>query len=280
MARIKGRQVESFHKQWMKAGLQDRLSLLRAMMIRIAVPSDPLCVPLVRALRRLESFDIQTGVPDATALHLRRREVEVAYVSPLEYARESSEYRIIPGFALSSTSGIVLRFRQGMRTIRTMAADPARVSEIVLAQIVLREQFESQPAIIPVLPETPPGAVDADSQLIVGGQAQEAEVGNQIDLAEEWTELVGLPYVHGVLCAREGALSEAAFNRLVEGDPGGVAASDAEMMTDTGERLQPMPRELSFRMTADTEEGLMEFLRYAHYHGMIRDIPSVQYLKL
>ncbi|MDH4068791.1 MAG: hypothetical protein OEV30_00050 [Ignavibacteria bacterium] len=246
------------------------------MKTRIAIPDTPHCIPLIHLLEEIDSFAVARGTTDAVARMLRRREVDVAFVSPMEYARESSEYRILPGYSVSSLSGIKLCFREGLRTIRSLAADPSRISEIVLAQIVLREEFESRPSIVPIVD----AAVDtmlekAEGALWLPGQTGQTPPPAALDLVEAWGEMVQLPYVHGVLCVREDFPASDGRAYLLE--------SDLVEEVRRVEYLLPGPPELltilegcEYALDEPAREGIAEFLRYAHYHGMIRDVPSVR----
>jgi hypothetical protein len=128
---------------------------------------------------------------------------------------------IIPGPAVASARGIMLAFRPGLRTVATLAADPARVSEIILARIILAEEFDSSPAIVPV-PERPAG------QMLHQAEAAELEV------------LTGL-----------GAT---------------VGGSDHDS-----------PRGFTYEFSDETADALQEYLRYAHFHGLLPDIPALNF---
>ncbi len=256
------------------------------MKTKIGVPSGISCLPLRRWIDGRSSFEVHGGSIVDLAAKFRNRELDAAFVSPIEYARESSEYRILPGFALSSRSGITLHFREGLRTIGTMAADPAGISEIVLARIVLAEEFETAP---PIVPSTGARLHDllkkADSVLLTGDARlrEKFEDPNSIDITEIWSDMVNLPYVHGILCARDGAVTPEALKDLASQDWDGildeVADSDFSAALHGDEqvaRAREFLGQCSFGWTTEAEEGLSEFLRYAHYHGMIPDIPQLQ----
>ena len=256
------------------------------MKTKIGVPGQMSCLPLRRWLAGAHFFELCQGSMHDLAGQLRRRELDAAFVSPLEYARESSEYRILPGFTLSSRSGVALYFREHLKEIRTMAANPADASEIVLARIVLTEEFEIAPPIVPVAATLVPEMLaKADSALVVGDShfLQEGDEHHSLDIAEVWSEMVDLPYVHGMLCAREGSIAPEALLEIASHDWGTVSGSisDADLPDASGgkdalHRAEACLRQYSFALTGETEEGLVEFLRYSHYHGIIPDVPLVR----
>lgn len=244
----------------------------------IAIPAIPLCLPLLRRLEGRDSISVVPGTTDAVARMLRQRQADVAFVSPMEYARESSEYRILPGYCPSSLSGVKLSFRKQLRTIRSLAADPSRTSEIVLAQIILREEFESHPPIVPMINASIEAMLKkADAALWLPGQDELSPVlrSDSIDLVETWRDMVQLPYVHGVLCAREGLPASDGLSYLMGDHPVDDLSRLRSSFAESPEMLQLLDS-CRFTLGETEREGLSEFLRYAHYHGMIRDIPSVR----
>ena len=256
------------------------------MKTRIGVPTHSSSLPLRRWLGQTSAFELHRGSIPEIAAKLRRRDLEAAFVSPIEYARESSEYRILPGFALSSRSGIILHFQEGLKRITSMAANPADASEIVLARIVLAEEFETSPPIVPLTETHLAGLLKrADSALLTGDACflQETDAYHSLDIAEAWSEMVDLPYVHGVLCAREGAVPVEAVLELAshKWSMERATVTEADLPADPGgsetvRQATAHLRRYSFALDEESEEGLIEFLRYAHYHGMIPDIPAFQ----
>jgi predicted solute-binding protein len=249
------------------------------MKAKIGIPPDMACLPLRRWLGRASSFELFTGPRADIAYKLRRRDLDAAFVSPLEYARESSEYRVLPGFALSSRSGIELHFHEGLKRITAIAANPADAAEIVLARIVLAEEFDTNPPIVPVqVTDLPAMLGKADAALLTGEElfAQEESDYHILDIAEAWSEMVDLPYVHGILCAREDSVTPEAVGELAVQDwvniPATVSGTDI-MGKETAARANTLLSHYSFSLTDEVEEGVVEYLRYAHYHGFIPDIP-------
>jgi predicted solute-binding protein len=111
----------------------------------IGIPGDISCRPLSEALRRSGEFEIVHDAPATLALRLERRGLGGALLSPIDYARNASEYLIVPGSAVSSQSGnesIVIHFRQNVRAVKTLAVQPVSASDIILARILLAERFD------------------------------------------------------------------------------------------------------------------------------------------
>ena len=122
--------------------------------LRLGVPVDFYTAPLVVPLGSTDAFVRHADTPARLALALREGKLDAAFLSPLEYARDSSLYEIIPGAGASSVREHRHRlpvFREEhLHSVTTIAIDPAFTSEIVLAKIVLAEEFELTPKFVPV----------------------------------------------------------------------------------------------------------------------------------
>jgi predicted solute-binding protein len=156
----------------------------------------------------------------------------------------------------------------------------------MLARIVLAEQFEIKPVVVPMMTATLDQMLEkADAGLLAGDSFLRYHHTHlcSIDLAELWAEMTDLPFVHGIFCT------------WLESTP----SSDLEFFGSLGERIEqkhrlkrsvdPGPfgpdqqlldkylRSVSYQMNEDVREGILEFLHYAHYHGMIPDIPELRF---
>lgn len=257
---------------------------------RLGIPPHLYCRPLKRNLAGNSAFTLVENPSAHNAILLRQHDLDAAFLSPIEYAREGSEYQIVPGVALSSTDAAgaaVLCFRKTLEAITTLAVDPASTSEIVLARILLGEQFEARPAIVPVAGSVETMLSKADAALLVGNAAlgQYGNVPFTIDLIEEWFEMTGLPYVHGFWCGRAGALSSDEITVIQRSQTGAtrslhdVAASvaaDGAFPLSVAE-IEEYLEHFSFDFTDDVQGAVTEFLRYAYFHGILPDVPDLQF---
>lgn len=225
------------------------------------------------ALSASPDFEIVLDAPASLARRLEHRELTGALLSPIDYARNASEYLIVPGSAVSSQSGnesIVVHFRHGARGVKTLAVQPVSASDIVLAKILLAERFDIEPRIMPVMGTLETMLEKADAALLAGDAALVSvkERPEALDLVEEWIAATDLPYVHGFWCAREGTLSEAQWNIL-----GALGARPEAPEAD-----EPSPVDIfSYDFAENVREGIREFLRYAYYHGILPDVPDLRF---
>ena len=241
----------------------------------IGIPGDISGRPFRDALRSAGEFEIVLDTPASLAQRLEHRGLGGALLSPIDYARNASEYLIVPGSAVSSQSGndsIVIHFRQGVKAVRTLAVQPVSASDIILAKILLAERFDIEPRIMPMAGGLDAMLARADAALLTGDAAigSALERREALDLVEEWIAATDLPYVHGFWCARENTLTAAGRSVL-----GGLGSSAEVPGPGVG---GPYPFDLfSYDFPENVREGIREFLRYAYYHGILPDVPDLRF---
>lgn len=241
----------------------------------IGIPGDISGRPFRDVLRSTGEFEIVLDSPASLAQRLEHRELSGALLSPIDYARNASEYLIVPGSAVSSQSGnesIVIHFRQGLKAVKTLAVQPVSASDIILAKILLAERFDIEPRIMPLAGNLEAMLARADAALLAGDAALGSvrERPEALDLVEEWIAATDLPYVHGFWCAREKMLTEPERTLL-----GGLGTGpDGPAPGAEG----PSPFDLfSYDFPDNVQEGIREFLRYAYYHGILPDVPDLRF---
>jgi chorismate dehydratase len=260
---------------------------------RLGVPSAFYAKPLTVHLAERDLFARQVDVPARHALQLREGELDAAFLTPIDYARDSSEYRIVPGIGVSSasaTGSISLVFRDDLQTINTVAVDPSSSSEIVLAKIVLAEEYELEPKFQPYTGSGNDALASADAVLLVGDASlrEIATHPNRIDLVEAWNVITGLPYVHGFWCGAEEKLNPEETRWLLQSAYSGIASLDAiagdlphgAFPTLSHADMSDYLHAFSYDLNEDDIEGLTEFLRFAFYHGVTPDVAELRFFEM
>ncbi|HTY37812.1 MAG TPA: MqnA/MqnD/SBP family protein [Bacteroidota bacterium] len=266
---------------------------------QLGVPDLSYVRPLLYGIRSSSlAPELLVELPAQLAITLQQRigSLRCAFLSPIDYARHGGDYLIVPGVAASSSSRsetIQLFINQNVRNIRTIAVDIRVTSEIVLAKIILAEKFPNEDGddsalqFIPMLPDRDEMLRKADAALIVNFHPQHHTQGEPfaLDLVDEWNDLTGLPYVHGLWVCHEDQADAAIAQALSRARDAGVAhlTENAEVLSAE----KKIPRELirnylaSFSYSLGEQElaGLSEFIRYAFFHGVIRDIPELNFLE-
>jgi len=258
---------------------------------RLGVPADLCWKPLLVHPAEENLFDRQVGVPARHALQLREQNLDAALLTPVDYARDSSALVIISGVGVSSrdaTGSITLIFRDELHTVSTVAIDPSSASEIVLAKILLAEQFDLEPRFVPAIGSIQERLARADAALVVGDVSLNLATShpNRIDLVEAWTDMTDLPYVHGVWCAAEGALGADHAQSLRRAGERAAASLEALAADHVGERfpglsagdLSAYLHAFSYTLTEEDLDGFGEFLRYSFFHGIVADVAELRFL--
>ena len=246
--------------------------------VHVGIPTAPYAEEVRRQMLP-EGPAVVTDLPALVARRLRQRELAAALLSPTDYARDSSAYRVLPGAAVSAAgpSGPVrLHFRSGLRTITRLAVDPSSSAEIILARILLAEEFESLPVIVPHSGPLEAMLQEADAALVVGGGPAPTKAGlssHSLDLVEAWQELTDLPYVYGLWCGYERELSEVDARRIQDAHHRAQAEADRLRAESPGHPVTAY----HFSGQARVEESVRELLHYVYYHGILPDVPELEY---
>jgi chorismate dehydratase len=261
--------------------------------LRLGLTQEIYCQPIFHGLSEQPAFACTVDVVAKNAIRMREHELDGAFLSPVDYARESSNYCIIPEVGIASreaTDTISLHFKEGLHTIKSMAVQPTSTSEIVLATILLSERFDVHPQIVPSMGSLDQMLQTADAALLVGDHALDLPGGhgNSLDLVEEWFDMTGLPYVHGFWCVREVDFSRDGVARIQQARQKGTESLQEVVETAmtrhaqrvTAESLQAHLDAFSYVLSDEDQEGLGEFLRFAYYHGILPDVADINFYPL
>jgi len=257
----------------------------------IGIPPALAARPVVEALASDGRFAVTTDVPARIAIRLRARELAAGILGLVDFARYGSEYLIVPGAGFCSSAGISavsLHFREGLHDVRSFTADPSSSSEIVLARIILAEAFDVNATIVPATGPLTELMRRADAALLSGDDALAATTvhSNAIDLVEEWEELAGLPFVHGLWCAREQDLTADEWQAIRQAHE--ACAGRVETIADAAAARPPLEavgrdtvrafmHGFSYGLDEEALDAVREFLSYAYYHGVLSDIPDLHF---
>jgi chorismate dehydratase len=236
---------------------------------RLGIIAQAYAQPLFAGLknRRDGLFSLASRSPSELALSLRQHQLDGAFLSPIDYAKDYAMYRIVPEVAAVSrgeSRTVLLLFKETARQITSIAVDPRSSSEIVLANVVLAEKYDLHPHLVPVAGTIDEALRRADAALIVGDAARLVDPSAKaIDLVDEWDDLTGLPFVHGFWVSRSEAFDPPELRAIIES-------------------LDPSPSEESFDYLLDEEgiSGIGEFFRLAYFHGILNDITDVKFHRL
>src|SRR6185295_19152032 len=149
-----------------------------------------------------------------------------------------------------------------------VALDQNSRTSATLVRVLLRERYGLDPEYIHERPDPERMLGEADAALIIGDPALrvDRERYRIIDLAAEWHELTDLPFdfkssLRYGLSSLDTVVREAA----------------AELNLDSSEVRTYLTDNLSFFLREEEIEGLEEFYRRAHSHGLILEPRPIEF---
>ncbi|MBI4810146.1 MAG: hypothetical protein HY800_01625, partial [Ignavibacteriales bacterium] len=123
---------------------------------RLGIISHSYAQPLFKGLKQRDDklFDLIEDSPTQLAIKLREKKLDGAFLSPIDYAKDYAMYRIVPEVGAVSegeTNNVLPFFKENIKKLETLAIDPRFSSEIVLANIILAEKYDTKPKLIPFI---------------------------------------------------------------------------------------------------------------------------------
>jgi len=243
-------------------------------LIRIGVVNYVNSRPLARGLERDRAggrYELHYLSPAAVADGLAAGTLDAGLVPSIELVR-NPDLVAVPGMAIAATHevrSVLLVSKVPVREIRRVALDENSRTSAALVRIVLAERYGLSPETAPAAPRLDEMLAGADAALLIGDPALHVDRGPYVvlDLAGEWLELTGLPFVFAVWAARRAAASpelETLLRRSLETGLRDLDRIVAETAAET--RLAPAvlrdyyTRNLRFEMGEAERRGLEEFL--------------------
>ncbi|GIW87281.1 MAG: chorismate dehydratase [Isosphaeraceae bacterium] len=221
--------------------------------------------------------------PSRLADQLHAGQLDVALIPSVEYLRGArGGLRIVPGVSIAargSVRSVKLLSRVEPRRITRLALDEGSRTSQALARIWLAERHDVRPERIEPLPVgVSPLESTADAVVVIGDRAMRplgTDFPWEIDLAEAWLDLTGLPFVFALWVARPGVelgdlpdtlracrdagLRDAWSLALTHGPPLGLSPQYAYAY---------LTRSLSYDLGPPELAGLRLFARLAARHGL------------
>jgi predicted solute-binding protein len=140
---------------------------------------------------------------------------------------------LLPDTGIACTGAvrsILLISRVAPESVRTLAADTSSRTSVLLARIILAEQFDARPILIPHVPRLESMLQIADAALIIGDPALALDPVrlpyHVLDLGQQWLELTGLPMVFAVWAGRRRLLTEEVRRMFLSSCHSGLAHID------------------------------------------------------
>lgn len=228
-------------------------------------------------------YDLRAATPAVCAQWLRTGEADVALIPSIEYQR-IPDLRVLPGMAIASrrrARSVLLISRVAAAEIRSVALDSSSRTSAALARILLARRSRHPVEYHPAEPRFPAMIEGCDAALLIGDAALRADTRDHrvYDLAEEWYEMAGLPFVFafwavgpGVVLTAEDHRAFLASRRLGLESTSAIAGEESARLGLPASYLESYLRENIHFDLGDAEcRALYLFFRLARESGQVAD---------
>lgn len=217
--------------------------------------------------------------PATIADRLRDGTLDVGLIPSIELARIPG-LEVVPGLAIAATHevrSVLLVSKVPVGEIESVALDENSRTSAVLVRILLAERYGLEPEYRQAEADLEAMLEENDAALLIGDPALAVPRDRYVvlDLAGEWLEMTGLPFVFAVWATRAGVDRPGLADELRASLEIGLGELDAIVAETAAESGLPEPvlrdyytRNLRFEMGPAEQAGLAEFLRRAQAHGL------------
>ncbi len=197
--------------------------------------------PLTEGMRERDDVALIEDRPSALSDYVRDGRADAGLL-PVVAVLVDPELAILDGLGVcadGAVRSVLLRCRRPIGEVRTVAGDPASRTSNLLALLLLRTRCQSNARLLPG------GRTgDADAVVVIGDRALQVVPGGpgDIDLAEAWKDMTGLPFVFAVWAYRRGHPQARKLNRIATDSlAAGERARDAIAVRFAERLALPLP---------------------------------------
>jgi chorismate dehydratase len=262
-------------------------------MLRIAAStylnSAPLVYSFSSGAQRARALFLGDAAPSRCAQMLARGQADVALIPVIEYQR-IPRLRLIRDVAVACKTrvrSVLLVARRPLADVRSVTLDAASRTSQTLVKILFARRYGREPSYEERTPDVGADCANmlesSDAALVIGDPAlrlaaNAAGAGLAVyDLAAEWRELTGLPFVFAVWAVREEALGElrragldftAAKREGLERVEEIAAEYAREIALPRADLLSYLRESVNFDLDRENLAGLRKYFRTARECGL------------
>lgn len=239
--------------------------------------SKPLLAPLLKG-EIPYPFRLVLGTPARIAEQLRAGEIQLGVIPAIEYARGEG-YLLVPEVAIASRGAVktvAIFSRKPLSEIRSIAVDQRSRTSVAMLQILFRERYGREPALLPRRPALEEMLTQADGALIIGDLTEGGADIEVYDLGEAWYRLTGRPFVHAFLALDSRWELKEEVEILKESQRRGLAQLPAIAEEEARVRglsyevcLDYLQHRIRYQLGPEEIEGLRHFYRLAWKHRLV-----------
>lgn len=233
-------------------------------------------------------FDASYHPPSMVAQLLARGNLDIGLIPSIEVQRIPG-LTVLPDLCVAATRevrSVLLVADKPVQDIRRVALDRNSRTSATLLKILLRERYGLAPEYDEQRPEVERMLAEHDAALIIGDPALKVDRSRYLvlDLAAEWHEMTGLPFVFAVWAVREGVeLPDLPFYfktslryglSLMEAL---VREAAAELDLPPAEVETYLTENLGFFLREHEIAALEEYYRRAHGLGLLDELRPLRF---
>jgi len=260
--------------------------------MKIGLSDQLIAAPLTKAFEAMQGFSFTVQSPRQNSLDLAEGKLDAAFITPLDFARSSSNLSLHPRIALIShgaTMTAQLMFRENMQTIETIAVFDDDSPYRMLAAILLNEVYDIECEFVEVdSPSKISDLLKSHSACFVEGDralALSATDLAQMDIGEEWSDKTEAAFIHLVLAVRDDSAEKQRIPELKGSKLAQYVRPAAEAYAKENPPIQATVLETlleySYASEADdfSWDSLRVFFEYLYYYGAIEHIPGISFIE-
>ncbi|RMF96754.1 MAG: hypothetical protein D6734_03290 [Candidatus Schekmanbacteria bacterium] len=230
-----------------------------------------------------DKIDLFLGSPSEISDKLLAAELDIGFIPSIEFLKNDNLY-LLPDFSISAygkVMSVLLISEKEIKDIENILLDTRSRTSIVLLNIILKKKYGITPSFITPLEGGEKKRYDA--RLLIGDEALEftyekkgKEAGKIIDLAEEWHEITGLPFVFAVIASRKKEVPKQFLKILKESRDRGIKnieeIAEGEYKTCNIKKealIDYLKNRIDYFLTDKEIEGLKAFQEISFKKGLI-----------
>jgi len=248
-----------------------------------------------------ESQDVREGVPSQINAWISSKQIDIAPISALEYARNPKDYYLLPNLCIGAheySGSVLLISKEKIENLNSkkIAITQDSLSAQALVKILFQKRFGFQNDFSVSVKSVDEMLKDSDACLVIGDAAlfyQPKEFIYKYDLSELWWEWAKLPFCFSVWAVRR---------EFFDVNPEEVHSFYRRLKTNTDKNLSqlaPLIHEglnlqihdakfpiafsylssLKFELNEIMQQGLIRFFDYAAELGLIEKSPALRMIE-
>ena len=240
--------------------------------------------------KSIEGVDPHFLSPAHVADGLASGELDVGLVPTIELQRIPG-LAVIPGLCVAATEevrSVLLLSRVPPSEIRRLALDENSRTSVTLAKILLHSRYGVDPQPSSVSPDPETMLETSEAALLIGDPALRVDRRRYriLDLAAEWRQLTGKPFVFAVWAVRDGVelgdrlgLFQESLEQGLRNVDSLVGDAARDQRLDESELHEYLTRNLSYHLGPEELSGLYEFFERAFDQGLIDDVKPLRFVR-